>query len=76
MSKPMTDRQKTKLGFDVADRFYELSEPKPPANADGLTSWPRAFAFRSYAVRVNEKSWGYALSIYDRHGRFVTNIAA
>ena len=70
----MTVPDKYKLGNDAANRFYELMARAGYA--------PSAFGFRSYAVVVvsepccSKNCVNYHLSIYNKKGEFVTNIAA
>lgn len=62
----MSEKQKYDLASSAADRFYELQRKIGAVYA---------FAFRSYAVKVTDCKTYFGLGIYDREGRFITNIA-
>ena len=66
----MTEAQKSKLAYDAA-AYWETIRPTCPID-EGRTI---AFAFRSYAALIRGCGSYEGLSLWNRQGRFIINIA-
>lgn len=84
-----TQNKRARIAMSAADRFQELiGRAADDVSVIPLESpYPQAFSYRGYAVTVRAVEWHnergertgtvgwYALGIWDRNGKHVTNIA-